>query len=65
MSLQAPDIPGGTAMMPARANPSMTQPAESDSVQAPPVPQLIQGGMAVGVADRPFLEVPGYATIPG
>ncbi len=28
----------------------MTQPAESDSVQAPPPPQLIQGGMAVGVS---------------
>jgi len=28
----------------------MTQPAESESVQAPPLPQLIQGGMAVGVS---------------
>ncbi len=28
----------------------MTQPAESDSVQAPPSFQLIQGGMAVGVS---------------
>jgi NAD(P)H-dependent flavin oxidoreductase YrpB (nitropropane dioxygenase family) len=28
----------------------MTQPADSDSVQAPPLPQLIQGGMGVGVS---------------
>jgi NAD(P)H-dependent flavin oxidoreductase YrpB (nitropropane dioxygenase family) len=28
----------------------MTQPAESDSVHAPPPPQLIQGGMGVGVS---------------
>ena len=28
----------------------MTQPAEHDSVQAPPPPELIQGGMAVGVS---------------